>query len=66
MGVGKPAPVQFVNTMGKGTKVSVKVKGTAKGVRKALSQIVSDMPAKEVTYREADFRERQKRQADAK
>jgi hypothetical protein len=52
--------------MGKGTKVKIKVSGSAAGVKKALSQIMSDTPAKESTYREADFRERQKRQADAK
>jgi hypothetical protein len=42
--------------MGK-TKVTIKVKGTPKGVRKALSQITaSDVEPSGPTLREADFR----------
>jgi hypothetical protein len=47
--------------MGKGTKVKIKVSGSAAGVKKALNQIVSDMPEKVTPLREADFRARQKK-----
>jgi len=44
--------------MGKGTKVSIKVKGTAAGVKKALASVMSapDAPI----LREADFRNKAK------
>lgn len=44
--------------MGKGTKVSIKAKGTADGVKRALTKILSapDAPI----LREADFRSRAK------
>lgn len=45
--------------MGKGTKVKIKVSGSAAGVKKALTQIVSEAPGP--VLREADFRATQKR-----
>lgn len=51
--------------MGNKTKVSIKVKGTAHGVKKALSKIVSDMPVERTTpLREADFRGQAKRNSN--
>jgi hypothetical protein len=52
------APVHFLNNMGKGTKVSIKAKGTADGVKKALTKILSapDAPI----LREGDFRAKMK------
>ena len=48
--------------MGKGTKISIKAKGTARGVKKALSQILAvDVPEKATPLREADFRTQQKK-----
>lgn len=41
------------------TKVSIKVKGSPKGVTKALKKIV-DAPQDSRPLREADFRQRQK------
>lgn len=44
------------------TKVTVKVKGTPKGVRKALSQITAeDVEPPAPVLREADFRTRAKK-----
>lgn len=46
--------------MTKGTKVSIKVKGTAAGVKKALAHVL-DAPVERTTpLREADFRQRTK------
>lgn len=43
--------------MGKGTKVAIKVKGTAKGVKKALATIVNmPAPVVQTPLREADAR----------
>jgi len=42
-------------------KVTVKVKGTAKSVKKALSQIVNESPSTEPILREADFRAKSKK-----
>jgi len=52
--------------MSKSTKVSVKVKGSAQGVKKALGHLL-DAPVEKVTpLREADFRAQAKRkQPDA-
>lgn len=48
--------------MGKGTKISIKAKGTASGVKKALSKILSvEVPEKVTPLREADFRIQQKK-----
>ncbi len=50
--------------MGKGTKVKIKISGSAHGVKKALSQIVSQAPAERNVpiLREADFRAKAKRE----
>jgi hypothetical protein len=40
------------------TKVSIKVKGTPQGVKKALKKIAAEPPTRPL--READFRTRQK------
>jgi len=47
--------------MAKATKMSIKIKGTPRGVKKALSQIVALPEEKPITYREADFRSQAKR-----
>lgn len=51
--------------MAKGTKVAIKVKGTAAGVKKALSKLVvaEDVPERTVPLREADFRAKMKKNA---
>lgn len=49
--------------MGK-TEVKIKIKGTPKGVRKALSQITAeDVEEKVIPLREADFRSKAKKNA---
>jgi hypothetical protein len=52
--------------MGKGTKVAVKIKGTVKGVTKALAHLAHGMPApvNEPRLREADFRKNAKNKAN--
>jgi len=47
----------------KGTKISIKAKGTASGVKKVLTQILS-APERTVPLREADFRSAQKRKTN--
>ncbi len=47
--------------MAKGTKISIKAKGSAAGVKKALTQILS---TPEPMLREADFRSQQKRKTN--
>jgi hypothetical protein len=54
-------PVHFPN-MPK-TKMSVKVKGSPKQVKKAIAELVSEVPSP--VLREADFRVRQKRTPSA-
>jgi hypothetical protein len=44
------------------TKLTVKAKGSAAGVKKALAHLLSETPVEKVTpLREADFRSQQKK-----
>ncbi len=50
--------------MGKGTKVAIKIKGTAHGVKKALASITGQSdsaPPQPIRLREADFRSQSKK-----
>lgn len=48
--------------MAKGTKVAIKVKGSAAGVKKALGHLLDAPVEKVIPLREADFRMQQKKQ----
>lgn len=52
--------------MAKNTKVSIKVKGSPKGVKKAISDILNQEPPSAPTMRQADFRDYQKRNNNAR